>query len=303
MTTSADALGEQLTLTGLPAPRARRPQAATAVEPAPLLPVARVAIDLPPAHLDRLFEYVVPAALDDVARPGTRVKVRFGRQDVDGYLIDRAATAEHSGPLAPLRKVVSGEVVLIAEVRRLARAVADRYAGTLADVLRLAVPPRHARVEGEDHPRVDGEEQAPGPRSSLTPSGTAWEDYRGGGAFLAHLTAGHAPRAVWSALPGGPGHGWADAIAQVVVATVIGGRGALVVVPDARDVDQVAAALETAGLPAWVPGGGGFARLTADEGPAQRYRSFLAVLRGDACVAIGTRAAVWAPVAALGLVV
>lgn len=293
--TSADALGEQLTLTGLPAPRAQRARTASQVEPAALAPVARVAIDLPPAHLDRLFEYVVPAALDGVARPGTRVKVRFGRQDVDGYLIDRVAAAEHSGTLAPLRKVVSGEVVLTGEVRRLARAVADRYAGTLADVLRLAVPPRHARVEGEHAVR--------GPRPILTPSGTAWQDYPGGGAFLAHLSAGDAPRAVWSALPGGPGRGWADAIAQVVVATVVGGRGALVVVPDARDVDQVATALETAGLAAWVPGAGGFARLTADDGPAQRYRSFLAVLRGEACAAIGTRSAAWAPVQGLGLVV
>ncbi|WP_407343009.1 hypothetical protein [Pengzhenrongella phosphoraccumulans] len=142
--------GVQLTLAGLPGPRAaRRPRSAVAVEIAERLPVARVCIDLPPAHLDRPFEYLVPAALDDVALPGTRVKVRFGRQDVDGFLLERVETAEHDGELVPLRKVVSGEVVLTPAVRRLARAVADRYAGTLADVLRLAIPPRHARVEAE----------------------------------------------------------------------------------------------------------------------------------------------------------
>lgn len=300
--------GEQLTLAGLPAPRAaRRPRSTTAAEPAGLLPVARVCIDLPPPHLDRLFEYLVPATLDDVALPGTRVKVRFGRQDVDGYLLDRVATAEHDGELAPLRKVVSGEVVLTPAVRRLARAVADRYAGTLADVLRLAIPPRHARVEGEvavADGGADGGADANTARPGPTPSGTAWVDHRGGGAFLAHLSAGHAPRAVWSALPGDPGRGWADAIAQAVVATGVSGRGALVVVPDARDVDQVAVALESAGLPAWAPGpGGGYVRLTADDGPAQRYRSFLAVLRGDVRVVVGTRAAAWAPVHDLGLVV
>ncbi|WP_407343008.1 primosomal protein N' [Pengzhenrongella phosphoraccumulans] len=137
-----------------------------------------------------------------------------------------------------------------------------------------------------------------------TPPGTAWVDHRGGAAFLAHLSAGHGPRAIWSALPGEPGRGWADAIAQAVVATTISGRGALVVVPDARDGDLVAAALESAGLPAWAPGTeGGFARLAADDGPAQRYRSFLAVLRGQARVVIGTRAAAFAPVQTLGLVV
>ena len=35
------------------------------------------------------------------------------------------------------------------EVARLARAVADRYAGTLTDVLRLAVPERRVKVEAE----------------------------------------------------------------------------------------------------------------------------------------------------------
>lgn len=312
--------GVQLTLAGLPGPRAaRRPRSAVAVEIAERLPVARVCIDLPPAHLDRPFEYLVPAALDDAAQPGTRVKVRFGRQDVDGYLLERVETAEHDGELMPLRKVVSSEAVLTPAVHTLARAVADRYAGTLADVLRLAIPPRHARVEAEAAAAVGSAvgsgaaavasgEAVVAPSDALgagpTPSGTAWVDHRGGAAFLAHLSAGHAPRAVWSALPGEAGRGWADAIAQAVVATTISGRGALVVVPDARDGDLVAAALESAGLPAWAPGAeGGFARLAADDGPAQRYRSFLAVLRGQARVVIGTRAAAFAPVQRLGLVV
>jgi len=297
--------GEQLTLAGLPVPRAAsRPRSTTASVPAGLLPVARVCIDLPPAHLDRPFEYVVPAALDDVARPGTRIKVRFGRQEVDAFLLDRVETAEHDGELAPVHKVVSAEVVLTPEVRRLARAVADRYAGTLADVLRLAVPPRHARVEAEESAAPPGPPRPVPTRPGPVPPGAAWTGHRGGAAFLGHLAAGHAPRAVWTALPGGPGQGWADAVAQAVVATLLSGRGALVVVPDARDVDQVAAALESAGLPPWTPAAaGGYARLTADDGPAQRYRSFLAVLRGHARVAIGTRAAAWAPVRQLGLVV
>ena len=42
--------------------------------------------------------------------------------------------------------------------------------------------------------------------------------------------------------------------------------------------------------------------LAADLGPAERYRRFLAVSRGDARVVAGTRAAVFAPVHDLGLV-
>ena len=75
--------------------------------PAAVDPVARVLVDVPLAHLDRPFDYAVPATMADTAVPGCRVKVRFAGQDVDGYLVARAATSEHQGLLAPLRRVVS----------------------------------------------------------------------------------------------------------------------------------------------------------------------------------------------------
>ncbi|MGO9217373.1 MAG: primosome assembly protein PriA, partial [Streptosporangiaceae bacterium] len=114
---------------------------------AAVLPVAQVAVDIPLAHLDRPFDYLIPERLSDQAVPGCRVRVRFAGQLVDGYLLDRAAESGHQGRLARLERVVSPEPVLSPEIMALAREVADRYAGTLADVLRLAIPPRHARTE------------------------------------------------------------------------------------------------------------------------------------------------------------
>ena len=86
--------------------------------------------------------------------PGCRVRVRFAGQLVDGYLLERIQTSEHQGKLARLERVTSPEPVLTPEIFDLARAVADRYAGTLADVLRLAIPPRHATAE-RDAPPAD----------------------------------------------------------------------------------------------------------------------------------------------------
>jgi primosomal protein N' (replication factor Y) (superfamily II helicase) len=295
VTSAVEQTGEQLELEGLPVPKARRRQRGSAL--AEDQPVARVCIDLPPQHLDRLFEYAVPATMADGAQPGVRVKVRFGAQDVDAYVIERADDAEHHGELLPLRRLVSTEPVLTPAVARLARAVADRWAGTLSDVLRLAIPARHARVEAED-------ETDDAPAVVPAPTATAWAPYRGGAAFLQHVLGGGSPRAVWTALPGGSGLRWPDAIAQAVAACVLGGRGALVVVPDARDIERVLAALVEAGIPARRPGGrGGAVRLAADDGPAARYRAFLAALRGQADVVVGTRASAFAPVHDLGLVV
>jgi primosomal protein N' (replication factor Y) len=70
-----------------------------------------------------------------------------------------------------------------------------------------------------------------------------------------------------------------------------------VVLPDGKDVALADAALSA------VLGSGTHVALTADLGPAERYRRWLRVLRGQARVAVGTRAAAFAPVRDLGLVV
>lgn len=274
---------------GAPQKRANTPKKG-ARRPAGELPVARVAVDMSLPHLDRPFDYLVPAELDAKAVPGCRVRVRFAGQLVDGFLLERVAESGHDGKLLYLERVTSPEPVLTPEVAALAREVADRYAGTFADVLRLAVPPRHARVEAEPAPAPGG-----GPPDDGAPRGIgAWSEYPAGASFLSALADGRAPRAVWTALPG---LDWAAAIARAVGVTLRAGRGALVVVADGRDVARVDAALKEE------LGEGRHVALTAELGPAERYRRWLAVLRGSARAVVGTRAAMFAPVAGLGLVV
>nr|WP_165449688.1 primosomal protein N' [Krasilnikovia cinnamomea] len=341
---------------------------------------------MPLAHLDRPFDYLVSAADDEAAQPGVRVRVRFAGRLVGGFLLERVESSEHA-KLAYLDRVVSAERVLDPEVARLARAVADRYAGNLGDVLRLAIPPRHARVESQPTPVLPTLQQ-PGsgfgaagsvgrgsvvvdsdlgggrpvegpPASKISPSragrdgevgeagadlgqvlpsggrkvakirglahheapaasrsvpgapipgevgrgggpdreaedGRGWGLYPAGGAFLRALEGGRAARAVWAALPG---EDWAARIAEAVAATVRAGRGAVVVVPDARDLDRVDRALTEA------LGAGRHVALNAAAGPAERYRRFLTASRHQVPVVAGTRAAMFAPVAELGLVV
>ncbi len=129
-----------------PAPTRTRRESGARV-PATELPIARVAVDVSLAHLDRTFDYQVTESDSAAAQPGTRVRVRFSGRLLDGYVLDRVATSDHDGRLGFIERVVSPERVLVPEIAMLARAVADRYAGTMADVLRLAVPPRHAKAE------------------------------------------------------------------------------------------------------------------------------------------------------------
>ncbi|MGW0634368.1 primosomal protein N' [Nocardia salmonicida] len=311
-------------------------------------PIARVLPLLSPAHLDRDFDYLVPAELDEIARPGVRVRVRFAGRLVDGYLLERLPRSDHNGKMMPLERVVSPERVLAPEILRLATAVATRYAGTRADVLRLAIPPRHARTEtggtkkpgtaakappvtevvdteddspsdipaeadgngsGEsaaaaggataDQPdettaevRPESTPEVPVAQSRVEVDASAWGRYVHGLAFVDALAHGKGARAAWQALPG---ENWAARLAELAATVAASGRSAVLMVPDQRDLDRLLA--ECVALV-----GDSAVGLSAGLGPAARYRRWLAVLRGQARIVVGTRAAVFAPARDLGLI-
>jgi primosomal protein N' (replication factor Y) len=242
-------------------------------------------VDVSLPHLDRPFDYLVSAEQSEMCVPGCRVRVRFAGQVVDGFVLERVEASEHGGRLSYLDRVVSSEPVLSAEIARLVRTVATRWAGSFADVVRLAVPPRHAAAE-----KSDGSLVAPPP---ARPSSAPLEAYGGGPELVEAVAAGAAPRVVLPVLPGD----WPRTLATLAAAAVAAGRGCVVVVPDHRDVERLSGAL------AECVGPHGFVALTADLGPAERYRRFLRISRGEVRCVVGTRAAVWAPVRDLGLVV
>ena len=249
-------------------------------------PIARVLPMLSVPHLDREFDYLVSAEQSDDAQPGVRVRVRFHGRLVDAFVLERLSSTDHAGQLGWLDRVISPEPVLTGEVRRLVDAVAARYAGTRPDVLRLAIPPRHAGSEKTQRlaplmPVIE----------PVDPAG--WVRYSGGAAFLDALRDGRAARAVWQALPG---EDWCGRLADAAAVAVSAGYGVLAVVPDQRDIDALYKAATTRIDESAV------VALSAGLGPSARYRRWLSVLRGEARLVIGTRSAVFAPVDRLGLV-
>jgi primosomal protein N' (replication factor Y) len=254
--------------------------------PAASLPVARVYVDVPLAHLDRPFDYLVPDTLDEAAVPGCRLRMRFAGKQVDGFLLERVAASGFSGRMEFIGKVVSSEPVLTADLAALARGVADRYSGMMIDVLRLAIPPRHAKVEAEPPAEPAGPPEAP--------DIAGWQRYPRGPAFVEALRGGRQAHAVWQALPG---EDWPARLAELAATAASRGRGSVLVVPDYRDAARLHAACVA------LAGDGNVVALSADAGPAKRYRAWLAVKRGAARIVVGTRASVFAPVRDPGLFV
>ena len=74
--------------------------------PAARGPVARVAL---PIAVDELFDYAIPPALEALARPGCRARVRFGPRQLVGVIVELAGEPRFAGRLRPLAQVLDAE--------------------------------------------------------------------------------------------------------------------------------------------------------------------------------------------------
>ncbi|WP_169732457.1 primosome assembly protein PriA [Haloglycomyces albus] len=244
---------------------------------------ATVAVDQPLPHLDQVFDYSIPDSMAERVWPGSVVRVPFGRQRLTGFVLERKGESAYRGPIRDIARVISLEPVLTPEIASLARKVADRYAGTLADVIRLAVPDRRKSVEREVSPTAP---------DVGAPSQHGFSRYIAGEAFIRALREGIRPRVVWDALPG---EDWALRLAEVAGIVAAQGKGVVLLVPDQRDLDRLDLALRH------LVGEDSYVTLSAFKGPTARYRAYLAAKRGAVPIVAGTRAAVFAPVADIGL--
>lgn len=249
--------------------------------------IARVLIDSPLPQLDRLFDYAIPADLADDVAPGVRVKapLRTAGRMIDGFVVELGTEDDADRALSELDAVVSSARVLPERLYRLARAVADRAAGSASDVLRLAIPKRMVRAEKSWLQRTD----APDP-GSATP---AWPDELAAYPELSdRLAAGE--RVAVDAVP--RPDAWARLLVAAASDVLARGRSVIVAVPDHRDLDRLTAALEGC-----VPADAVVRHDAAQSGP-ERYAGYLRTLDARPCLVIGNRSAVYAPVHELGLI-
>lgn len=253
------------------------------------LPVARVLPLLGLAHLDRTFDYLVDTDLDAVAQPGVRLRIRFSGRLVDAILLERLPESDHPGKLAWLERVISPDVVYPPELARLVESLCDRYAGTRSDLIRAAIPPRHAGAESADT-ETPWEELGKAGEPDLSP----WAIYEHGTSFVDAIVRGETARAAWQICPG---TSWYRAVAALATKVAVDGGGALIIVPDQRDVDRLESVFQE------FVGARQVTTLSASLGPQARYRRFLSILNGQSRIVIGTRSAAFAPVNNLRLCV
>ena len=231
--------------------------------------VARVLVESSIPRLDRLLDYAIPAALRDSIVVGGRVRVPLGKRSrlIDGFVIDIGPASQSGLALSEIDAVLGAIPVLTPSMWALVRSVSERNGGSASDVLRIAIPKRAVRVE---------KDVSISPRSlSVVASGERTS---------IQLDAGVVET------PQGPTlRGWTQVAERVRLAT----GGVIVVVPDWRDIELLGRALGDTDYLVWDSSGT----------PSERYSRYLRILSGEQTVVLGTRSAIYAPVANLDLVV
>ena len=255
--------------------------------------IARVAVDTRVGSQTGVFDYLVPEALLGQIAVGQRVRVPFGRRTVSGFVCE-LEEAPAVLELKPIEALVDAEPVLPAVLVELAGLVAAHYLVPLDEVIRAAVPPRvrlaatrpgtrrrRSRVlafsGGPPSPAVTLEQAQQAATERIAVSLRRQESE----VFLLHGVTGSGKTEVYLAL-----------LEQVLRD---GGQG-LALIPEIALTPQTVSRFG-ARFP------GRLAVLHSALTEAERAAEWWRIRRGEADIVIGPRAAVFAPLSRLRLIV
>jgi primosomal protein N' (replication factor Y) (superfamily II helicase) len=255
--------------------------------------VAQVAVEPRVGSLSGLFDYAVPEELTDLIQIGHRVRVPFGKRIVTGfvYALQEAPAVVQ---LKPIEGLVDEEPVLPAILVELAGFVASHYVVPLDEVVRAIVPPRvraviRRRVKRRRQSRIlrSAGETPPSVRVQLEPAQDAARERiavslarHEGDVFLLH---------------GVTGSGKTEVYLSLLDDVITRGGQALVLVP------EIALTPQTVGrFSARFPGR--LAVLHSALTEAERAAEWWRIRQGEADIVVGPRAAVFAPLPRLRLI-
>jgi len=254
--------------------------------------VARVAIDSPLPQLDRLFDYEIDEKLRDSITIGSRVRVPFGRSNslTDGFVVELIEKSDFVGKLARLEELVSTVPVLTPEIYALCRAIADRQAVTISDVLKLAIPTRSVAVEKKwlsAQAELLAIAESTSSQSTTTPNAAEAD------------SAATPSRSFAFIEPRTNQHGaiWVQQVAARAKANLEAGESTVLVVPDYRDQAVLLKELKAQAVGAWV------IDYSSTQTNSLRYAAFLRCLSAEPVIVVGSRAALYAPVVRLGEII
>jgi len=257
--------------------------------------IARVSPDLragPPAGL---YDYLIPTELVGQVRLGQRVVVPFGRRRVFAFVVELLDDSPIED-LRPLERIRDEEPLLLPHQISLAQWIAGHYLCPLPEVLRAMIPPALRTGRATARPRAPSKRTAPSPTDpvpSLAPLELTLAQEE---VFVPIRNAITWSRSEEFLLLGVTGSGKTEVYLAAIKAALALGKGAIVLVPEISLTPQTERrfAVHFPGIVAVLHSG-----LTV----AERGREWRRVRAGQARVVVGSRSAVFAPMALPGVVI
>ncbi|MFA5113105.1 MAG: primosomal protein N' [Candidatus Margulisiibacteriota bacterium] len=265
---------------------------------------AEVAISRTASDIDRSFTYAIPEALQEQVKLGSAVVVPFGRRRDVGYVIGFVEQTEFKG-IKEIISLAADEPVFSDKAVQLARWVADYYLSFFLTALRLVMPPGLRKMEVRSRAKKPDKKSEVGSQAQHPAAGIS-----SGVLTFAHLSLtpeqSVALKEITSALDSGKpatfllhgitGSGKTEVYLQAIAHILPGGQNAIVLVPEISLTPQLVQRFrDRFGDLAVV--------IHSELTPKQRAEAWARVASGEGRIVLGTRSALFAPVANLGLIV
>ena len=247
--------------------------------PASNSPIARVLVDTGVFHLDQEFDFLVPEELSEMAIPGVSVRVPFNGRKCEGLIVGRTNSSAHIGRMQYIDKVNNETALLTSSVLNLSRAVAKKYAGTVMDVLRFAIPVAMNNVKEvspvhSDQKPINDDLIRHYPKS-----------------YFDSLKSGEASHVIWTPLPA------TEPFELMAEFCKIRDGNVLILVPDAKSVERCLSIFLASGI------GKTILTWSSELTKSQRYSNYLEILKGNVQIVIGVRGAIFLPIQDLSLII
>ncbi|MBL0058635.1 MAG: primosomal protein N' [Elusimicrobia bacterium] len=250
--------------------------------------LAEVAFPIP---LRRVFDYRVPPDLDGALRPGHRVWAPFGRRAGQMGIVLRRHEPEAGGlpaaKMKPLEGLVEPDPALDDRDLALAHWMADRYSCSLGEALFTVCPLGRRRPPKRPPAERHRIQESPGLHQPTEEQAAALAR------LLPALAGGEHRRFL---LQGVSASGKTEVYRRVLSASLDGGRGALLLVPEIGLTPQMEDQLR-----GWF--GDALEIWHSEMANGERWRVWRRAREGRARVIVGPRSALFLPVSPLGVII
>ena len=101
---------------------------------------AQVIVEISAKAVDKMFTYQIPKSMKDIIKIGARVKVPFGHQSLEGFVLKITNTIEENYELKEILELVDEQPILNEEMLKLGKEISNQTLCTLISAYQAMLP-------------------------------------------------------------------------------------------------------------------------------------------------------------------